>query len=492
MLEKIDLDKTLSKDEYRKAVGTLEERIGSLQRAVKERGVPVIVVFEGWDAAGKGTLINRLLLAMDPRGFSVHQTLPPKEEELYRPFLWRFWINVPEKGHIAVFDRSWYERVLVDRVDGAVTKKECDGVYGDINAFERQLSDGGYRIIKFFLHISKGEQKKRFRKLEKSKATAWRVTDEDWRHHRQYDDYYRAVEDTIVHTDTVWAPWTIVEATDRRFATVKVFTVVADALEKGISRHGGESAAEYVTGTVLPDQISSTVLDSVDLSKSLAREAYEEELDRYQKKVRKLEHLVYVKRLPVVIVFQGWDAAGKGGNIRRLVQKMDPRGYEVIPVGAPNDAELNRHYLWRFWVRFPKAGHIAIFDRSWYGRVLVERVEGLASEPLWRRAYREINEMELQFIRFGTVLLKFWLHISPEEQLRRFEAREADPRKRWKITEEDWRNREKRDAYERAVNDMLVKTSTPDAPWVIVEAESKLYARIKVLKTVTEALEKRL
>jgi polyphosphate kinase 2 (PPK2 family) len=233
-------------------------------------------------------------------------------------------------------------------------------------------------------------------------------------------------------------------------------------------------------------------LDDVDLSPKLAREEYNDLLDDRQRRIRDLEHRSYVERLPVVVLYEGWDAAGKGGNIRRLTQHMDPRGYDVIPIGAPNDIERRHHYLWRFWKELPKAGHIGIFDRSWYGRVLVERVEGYCSPVEWRRAYGEINEFEEAITDFGGVLVKFWLHIDKDAQLRRFRAREATPHKRWKITREDWRNREKWDQYYEAVGDMIRFTGTPCAPWTILAANDKLHARIAALDTVIAAVEARL
>ena len=221
-------------------------------------------------------------------------------------------------------------------------------------------------------------------------------------------------------------------------------------------------------------------------------EEYATRLKKAQAMLPELEHEIYLRRVPVVIAYEGWDAAGKGGNIRRLTQNLDPRGYEVVPVAAPNDVEKAHHYLWRFWAQMPKAGHIAIFDRSWYGRVLVERVEGFCTEAEWRRAYREINGMEQHLVNFGAVLLKFWLHIDPDEQLRRFREREGMAHKQWKITEEDWRNREKMDQYREAVEEMLHRTTTPYAPWTIVESNCKRYARVKVLETVCEVIRKRL
>ena len=234
------------------------------------------------------------------------------------------------------------------------------------------------------------------------------------------------------------------------------------------------------------------MLETVDLSLSLEREKYKESLLKYQVAVHNLGYQVYVQQRPVIMVFEGWDAGGKGGAIKRMTEKLDPRGYVVYPIAAPAGDDATRHYLFRFWRRLPETGQIAIFDRSWYGRVMVERIEGFCSEEAWKRAYREINQFERQLVDYGTILFKFWIHISQEEQLARFESRADDRLKRWKLTDEDWRNREKWDVYEEAVNDMLLKTSTVTAPWTVVEGNDKWYARVKVLQTVVDQLSKEL
>ena len=493
MLEQIDLSKKLKKTEYKSIINDLEIKLGELQRKAWELKISIIVVFEGWGAAGKGTLINRLMLAMDPRGFTVYSIKPPNEEESFRPFLWRFWIKTPEKGRITIFDRNWYRRVLVERIDKLVSEKDYQLAYNEINAFERQLAEAGFVIVKFFLHITKKEQKKRFDALLSNSSTSWRVTKEDWKHHKQYDEYVVATNEMIDKTDTDLAPWTIVEAHDRRFATVKVFRTVIDAIERRIATMQTNTSCEAPKlQTIQAEDSLVSILNQIDLSKTLTREEYQKSLKKYQARIRELEHEVYRKRIPVVIVYQGWDAAGKGGNIKRLVRGMDPRGYEVVPIGSPNDFEKSHHYLWRFWMKIPKAGHFTIFDRSWYGRVLVERIEGFCTEEEWRRAFREIKEMEEHLANFGTIIIKFWLHIDEEEQLRRYEDREATPHKQWKINEEDWRNRDKRDQYQIAVDEMLFRTNTTYAPWTIIEANCKLYARIKALKTVIKAVEQRI
>ncbi|HDL17850.1 MAG TPA: phosphate--AMP phosphotransferase, partial [Bacteroidetes bacterium] len=319
MLEKIDLTKKIAKPEYKTIITGLELKLAELQREAKDLKIPVIVVFEGWDAAGKGTMINRLILSIDPRGFTVYPTNPPNEEERLRPFLWRFWSNTPEKGRITIFDRSWYGRVLVERVDKIVKKKDWMVAYDEIKSFERQLVDEGAVIIKFFLHIDKNEQKKRFKKLQNNSSTAWKVTKDDWKHHKQYREYFDAVEDMLAKTDTEYAPWTIVEAHDRHFASVKIFKTIIDAVErkKFELQHAEENHAAFVKSSIDVKNISSSVLDKVDLSVSLTREEYSAALKKYQQRIRELEHEVYIRRLPIIMVYEGWDAAGKGGNIKR-------------------------------------------------------------------------------------------------------------------------------------------------------------------------------
>jgi polyphosphate:AMP phosphotransferase len=495
MLKNVDLSREIAKAQYKRLKADADLKLADLHRQVKALGIPVIIVFEGWSASGKGTLINQLILPLDPRGFTVYSASGPTEEERFYPFLWQFWKQTPTRGRLAIFDRSWNRRVVTGRVEGQVKGKQLRQAFEDIRSFERQLTDDGVVIVKCFLHISKHEQKRRFGALRENGATAWRVTEADLRQNQQYGVYLASAEDMLTETDTEYAPWTVVEAHDRRFATLKVFATVIDALERAVAvavRKTDEPQAPPVQPAPTINAFKTTALDHVDLSLSLTAEEYADRLKEAQTRLRELEHQIYRRRMPVVIAYEGWDAAGKGGNIRRLTQNLDPRGYGVVPIAAPNDIEKAHHYLWRFWAQLPKAGHIAIFDRTWYGRVLVERVEGFCTEEQWRRAYREINAMEQQLVHFGTVLLKFWLHIDPDEQLRRFRERQEDVHKQWKITEEDWRNRSKLDQYRDAVEEMLYRTSTPYAPWTIVESNCKWYARVKVLETVCEAIRQRL
>lgn len=493
MLEKIDLSKKVDKKTYRRVMDEAEEKLGLLQRECKDAGIPVILVFEGMGAAGKGVQINRLIQALDPRGFDVYACDRPTEDEQMRPFLWRYWTKTPAKGRIAVFDRSWYRSVQVDRFDGLTREDKLGDAYQDILSFEKQLCDDGTVIMKFFLYIDKDEQKKRFKKLEGSKETSWRVTEEDWNRNKDFDRYLKMNEEMLEKTDTDYAPWVIIEAVDKDYAALKIVSTVMDRLEYELEHRrpeDGKQAQRQESKT--RERFKNGVLSGIDLSKSLTEEEYKTRLKKLQKRLAELHSELYRLRIPVVIGFEGWDAGGKGGAIKRLTSNLDPRGYRVNPTAAPNDIEKVHHYLWRFWNSVPKAGHIAIFDRTWYGRVMVERIEGFCSEAEWRRAYQEINEMESHMANAGAVVLKFWLHIDKDEQERRFKERQANPAKQWKITDEDWRNREKWDQYEEAVNEMLIRTSTTYAPWIVVEGNDKRYARVKVLQTVVDALEKKI
>lgn len=502
MLENIDLDKQLSKDDAAQYIKKLEEDLTLLQRECKKYELPIVFVFEGWGASGKGTLINHLISSLDPRGFQVYTTDPATKEEKRHPYLWRFFIKLPAKGRMAIFDRSWYRRVLTDRLDDVTPKEQIPEAFSEILNFERLITDDGMILIKFFLHISKGEQKRRFDRLSEDADTSYRVTKADWYHHEKYYDYLKIQNEMLQKTDTDFGPWNIIEATDERYAAVKIMTITVERLQEAIAsakdkeqKKQAERGAKDISAPVddILDKMQETgVLDGVDLNISYDKEIYKKRLKRLQERMASMQSQVYLKKIPVIICFEGWDAAGKGGAIKRLTKFLDPRGYEVIPISAPNDSELAHHYLWRFYTRFPSPGHIAIFDRTWYGRVLVERIEGFCTKEEYQRAYKEINQMEEHLINEDYVLVKFWLHIDKEEQLKRFEARQADEKKRWKITEEDWRNREKWDEYEKAVDEMIVRTSTMHAPWTIVEANSKYFARIKVLQCVVDAIEDKL
>lgn len=487
MLGQVDLDQKVSKKQYKQEMETLSTELNACVQKVKQLKIPVVIAFEGWSAAGKGELINQVLYPLDPRDFNVYTMKKVNEDTIMRPYLWPYWTRVPLKGRIVIFDKSWHRIKHEKKVP--LTHEEKENFHSDVMAFERNLADDGTVILKYFLHVSKDVQHKRLRKLLDSPSTKWRVAAPDLEQNKYYEKNLKIFESMIQNTNTGYAPWHVIEANDRRFATLKVYRVLIDALNAAIERKENEEKLQPVK-----DQPESIVriLQSVDVNKSLEKDEYKQRLEKLQKKMRDLGFQLYSRRKAVVVLYEGWDAAGKGGNIKRLTQRLDPRSYVVEPIAAPTTEELNHNYLWRFWTRMPKDGHISIFDRSWYGRVMVERLEGFCTKEEYRRAYAEMNNFEKMMTNHGTIVLKFWLQIDKDEQLKRFTDRENNPLKKYKITDEDWRNREKWDAYEDAVDEMLFRTSTEYAPWHIIESNCKLYARIKALEIATETIEKAL
>ena len=485
MLDKLDLTKTTDEEKYDATLEEYKGRLSILQRTLREQKIPVIIVIEGWNASGITMAIHEIVHALDPRGYTLFKIDRPTEEERAHPFLWRFWLRIPPKGRITLFARSWYTRVIAEETHKPSWEKSLKNRVHQINTFERQLADDGTVILKFFLHISKAEQKSRLEQRERNPLTACQVTSSIWNLHHHYDYALPIFDDFIEQTDTPYAPWTLVEATDRKYTILKVCSTVVKTLEK---RLAGEKEDRLKKGKPRePARFRKSIRRHSSPETVRPREEDQEELNSLQIEMLELHYLLYRRKIPLIIVYEGWDAAGKGGNITRVTRFMNPLGYYVVPVAAPNAHEKDYHYLRRFIKYFPTAGDIAIFDRSWYGRVLVERVEKITPEPDWQRAYQEINEMEEEFVyssRGGIV--KFWLEISSDEQLKRFQQRANDPLKVYKITDEDWRNREKWDQYDEAIDEMLARTSTDIAPWTIVESDDKWYARVKAIKTVIE------
>jgi len=384
-----------------------------------------------------------------------------------------------------------------DRVEGRCSREAWFHAYQEINQTEEMLTNDGVLIVKFWLHISKKQQKKRLKKAETDPYFRYEVMQRDWEKHKLYDDYLIAVEEMLERTSSHVAPWVIVESGDKRYCRMKIFQVLSESIVNAINRKKKNKSAKKLVdaaggngGLSVPVlEEMPTILDKVDLSLTMDEETYDEEKRKLQVKLREMQYEAMTRGIPLIVIYEGWDAAGKGGSIRRLTATLDPRYYDVIPVSKPTPEEHVRHYLWRFWQSIPPAGKMTIFDRSWYGRVLVERVEGFATEEEWRRAYQEINEFELQLYNSGMGIVKFWIHISPEEQLNRFESRQNDPHKSWKLTDEDWRNREKWDQYREAVDEMIKRTSTTYAPWRIIEGDSKQYARVRAMREVIAAWE---
>ncbi|MBI4641160.1 MAG: polyphosphate:AMP phosphotransferase [Candidatus Tectomicrobia bacterium] len=489
MFESAELGHKIDKETYKKEAPELREALLNTQLDIVEAGAfPVIILVGGVDGAGKGETVNLLNEWMDPRHIQAHAMGAPSDEERERPAMWRFWHALPPKGKVGIFFGSWYTDPIVDRVIGKTKTAQLDQSIDEINRFEKMLADEGALIVKFWFHLSKESQRKRLKALEKNPETRWRVTDTDWERFKIYDTFRKFSEYTLRQTSTAEAPWIVVEGLDPRYRSLTVGKVLLEAMRKRLDQ---KKAKEPVVSAapLLPQIDNLNVLKSLNLSQGLPKDGYTQELEHYQGRLNLLTRDPKFKKMSLIVAFEGNDAAGKGGGIRRITSALDARHYTIIPVAAPTEEERVQPYLWRFWRHIPRLGRVTIFDRTWYGRVLVERVEGFCSESDWMRAYSEINDFEAQLVRHNIAIVKFWLSISKEEQLRRFEEREKTGFKRFKITEEDWRNREKWDIYERAVCDMVDRTSTEIAPWTLVEANDKYFARIKVLKTLCERIE---
>ena len=487
MLKNFAAPKKPEAEVLRERIGVEREKLAAYQMKIKEAKLPVMVIFEGWGSSGKGSIIGEVIKSIDPRFFSVStmDTTPSKEEQRY-PFLHRYLVRIPEAGKFKFFDTYWMEELTDQVLEGKLSTKAYKRRMESINTTERQLTDNGYLVMKFFLHISKKEQKERLQKLQGSKDTAWRVDGEDLWENSHYDKCLKVFDRYLEDTNTPIAPWYIIDASSKRWALLQVLGFLNQGMETALKNH---ALAVPIRQNIYPLQ-EILPLEKIPLDKTLTEMEYDRELKKLQAELRELHNRLYRKKIPVIIAYEGWDAAGKGGNIKRITRALDPRGYIVHPIASPEPHEKARFYLWRFWNRLPKTGHIAIFDRTWYGRVMVERLEGFCSENDWQRAYNEINEFEKELTDAGALVIKFWIQIDKETQLARFTERQNTPEKQWKITEEDWRNREKWDAYEEAVNEMLQKTSTVFAPWHVLESVDKKYARIKALKIVIREIRK--
>ncbi len=504
MFRTAELGRTISKEDYKAIAPALRNELIGLQADLRTAGFPVILVFAGVDGAGKNQTVNLINDWLDPRGIVTRAYSTPSDEERERPEFWRFWRDLPPRGSIGLFLRSWYSRPVLESAYGQIDVAGLNAQLDRIVAFESELAKDGALVLKVWLHLSQDAQKKRLKKLQDDPHESWRVTETDWKHYKMYDRFIRAGESTILRTSTGDARWSIVEGQHRRYREITVLTLLRDALVRHMGQQARrrqmrladrEAAAADTgpdTGGDTPARVTvpahASVLHGLDMGLTLDQDSYDAALAKATARLSHLHRKAKAKGITTILVFEGWDAAGKGGAIRRLIAPLDARDYQVISIAAPTDEERNQHYLWRFWRHLPRAGRVAIFDRSWYGRVLVERVEEFADDEEWRRAYGEINDFESQLIDFGMVLLKFWLHITPEEQLARFEQRRALPYKQWKLTDEDWRNREKWPLYEAAVNDMVQQTSTHISPWVLIEGNCKRHARVKAIQAFTAAL----
>ena len=495
MFESAEVGAAVDKATWEREAPKVREALLAAQRKFATAGQSLVVVVGGVEGAGKSETVNLLLEWMDARGISVRTFFESSEDE-ERPEYWKYWNALPPKGRIGIFFGSWYSRPIIGRTFGNLSPEKLDVALDRVVDFERMLAQEKVTVVKFWMHLSKKAQKKRLTQLEDDPLTRWRVTKTDWKFFKKYDNFREVSEHSLRRTDTAEAPWTIVEASNARFRALKVARTLLGVLESKVAAHEARLEAQAQAKgkrekPSLPVPKKVNLLTQLDLTQTIDAGSYEKKMLKAQGRLSKLTRDLARQGRSAILVFEGPDAAGKGGAIRRLTQAIDARLYEVKSVAAPTDEERAHPYLWRFWRALPRRGRITIYDRSWYGRVLVERLEGFAAAADWQRAFNEINAFEEQLVEAGVVVIKFWLATSSDEQLRRFKDREVTPYKQYKITEEDWRNRSKWNAYEAAACDMFEKTSTELAAWTLVEANDKRWARLKVLKTVVERLEER-
>ncbi|HSC88465.1 MAG TPA: polyphosphate:AMP phosphotransferase [Polyangiaceae bacterium] len=497
MFETAELGQTVGKEEYEREVETLRLRLLDVQTRLKEANFPVIVLISGVELAGKSETVQKLLEWLDPRFVETHGFRRATAAERAFPPFHRFWRRLPARGRIGVFFGNWYTEPLVARAYKEISDADLVAAMTQVNTFERELAAGGALVLKFWFHLSKKAQKKRIGKLLKDPDESYRVSDFEREYSKRYDAFLKVSERALSLTTTAEAPWVLVEGDDKRYRSLLVGRTLVERLEKALSavaskRSSAKASAVVVETPPARETLGRLVLDGVDLSQRLDDDEYERELDELESRFGRLCRKLERQGKSAVLAFEGWDAAGKGGVIRRVVGAIDPRLYSVIPVAAPSDEEKAHHYLWRFWRHVPGPGRISLFDRTWYGRVLVERVEGFANRDEWSRAYAEINDFERQLTEHGIAVEKFWLHVDRDEQERRFRERENTAWKRFKITEEDWRNRSKWSEYEVAVHDMVEKTSTVEAPWNLVPCNDKKFGRVFVLRALCRRLERHL
>ncbi len=542
MLEQVDFKKDeLSKREYKQRYKALVEELVVLQQQAVTNGIGLVVLFEGWNGAGKGSRISDLMYNLDARATSVYVS-PDVDTDEYRhfpgrahgvsgffPLMKEFWEVLGERGDITFYDRGWYskatELMLTHSTSELVLPREGTRHYLEsIRDFEQQLVSDGYVVVKFFMHVRKKAQMKRLNRLYDDAATRWRVPEKKLFSVKDYNDAYKLYDRLLEGSNFEFAPWILLDGEDGRRANIAIAETLIDAIEGALEAkeidtvRRTEESARLVVSEEHAEEAGLTLaqakaeaqhafapessrfeivrdyptVEAMNHSLSIDPEKYKHKLKKLQRRLFRLENLMFQARIPLIVMYEGWDAAGKGGNIKRVAQALDARAYTIIPSPAPTKPELAHPHLWRYWTRLPKAGHVGMFDRSWYGRVLVERVEEITPPERWAQGYDEINEFEHDLVDWGAILLKFWVDVSDEEQLTRFQARQEDPAKQWKITPDDWRNREKYPQYKSAIDDMFRLTSTTYAPWTVLESDDKKHARIKALKIIVEALEERL
>ena len=479
----------ISKGDYRARALELRQALLQVQGGLREAQVSTILVIAGVDGAGKGETANLLNAWMDPRWITTRAFDGPSDEELERPQFWRYWRALPPYGQLAVFLSAWYSGPLQHRAEGG-SREALDTELEGVRRFERMLGLGGTAILKIWLHLDRDAQERRFRALGADPLQSWRVTETDWSNWRHYDQFASATEEILDATDTREAPWIVIDGSDERRRALEIGDALLRLLRARLAV--GVPGTTIASGQHPAPEPEPVVSASEREPPNLVKHAYRKELATARARLGLLHRRARDAGISLVGVFEGRDAAGKGGAIRRVVSALDARRVDIVRVAAPSDEERAHHYMWRFWRRIPRAGYVTLFDRSWYGRVLVERVESLATEEEWRRAYSEIRDFEQQLVDHRIVVVKVWFDVSFDEQERRFEERHRVPHKRWKLTNEDIRNRRLWSRYDDAIADMLRETDSVAAPWHVVPADDKRAARVDVLRHICERLEARL
>ena len=491
MFKSLEVGRRIKNVEFRERSLPLRRDLLQAQFQLAERDYPLIILVAGLEGAGKGRLIHRLNEWMDPRGIETNTYWEHSDENESHPYFWRYWRKLPARGQIGIFLGTWYRKPAEAFIEDRIEREEFDRYLQQIEFFERMLHDDGALIIKLWLHVSRDTQLKQLKEKAPYKQQNPRIVDQPYELKGSYKKSLAVAELLVLATDTECNPWHLIEAEDYHYRDISAGEIILESMRRrALAGLSPDRPPVHDSKSIKTSQ--PCVLDTVDLDLTLDRSTYSRKLKKYQGKLQDLIWKAYRKKRSVVAVFEGWDAAGKGSAIRRVTNAVDPRLFHLVQFAAPSDEERAKHYLWRFWRQLERDGRCTFFDRSWYGRVLVERVEQFASAGEWQRAYSEINQFEEQLVDHGSIVLKFWIHISQEEQLARFRAREAEPHKRHKITQEDWRNREKWPAYEAAVHEMVNRTSTRHAPWSLISGDDKPYARIQILKTFCKTIERAL
>ena len=465
----------------------LKERLARISRVCQNLEIPVLVMVDGFESSGKGYVINTLTEELNPKYFDVEVFETNEEYDSKFPFTKRFFEHAPRKGHMQFFDRSFYYK-LFDNLK--VDEKNLDEEINSLENMEKALYDDQTIIIKIFLNVSEDEQKDRIEKLEKSNEKSFYLSANDKNQNKNYKAYQKHMANILEKTNFPFSPWIIIDSDDLKEASKTAVFQMLEALTIGIERVSTQRINSQNTQRSYDKD--AKIIENIDLDKKLGKDEYKERKKELQEEVREVLFEFYKKDISTVLVFEGVDAAGKDGAISRLIKKVDPRLYTVHAISAPSKEELDRNYLWRFYDKLPKDGYMGIFSRSWYGRVMVERVEGFAKTNEWDRAYGEILDMEKNIYNHGSLILKFFVVIDKDEQYKRFKDREKNPDKNYKLTDEDWRNRDKWDAYIKAMNEMLDRTNADYAPWIIIEGNDKKYARIKVMEEFLKYAKKHL